>query len=66
MPSERKTLEVFHARLKRMRQLVNLGELNNDVDITGRGSMRVVTSRVAISYGVELQDLGQPKSTCHM
>jgi hypothetical protein len=50
--SERKTLEVFfHARLTHMRQLVTFGELSNDVDTTGTGSIRVVASRVAITYG---------------
>jgi hypothetical protein len=38
----------FHARLTRMRQLVTFGDLNNDVDTTGIGSMRVVA---AVSYG---------------
>jgi hypothetical protein len=53
MSSERKTLKVFffHAWLTRMRQLVTFGEPNNDVDTTGTGLMRVVASRVAISYG---------------
>jgi hypothetical protein len=41
----------LHALFKRMRQLVTLGELSSDVDTTGTGSMRVVVSRVAISYG---------------
>jgi hypothetical protein len=41
----------FHAWLTRMCQLVTFGELSNDVDTTGTGSMRVVASRVAISYG---------------
>jgi hypothetical protein len=43
--------EFFYTRLTRMRQLVTFGEQSNDFDITGRGSMRVVASRVAISYG---------------
>jgi hypothetical protein len=30
---------------------VIFGELSNDVDTTGMGSMLVVASRVAISYG---------------
>jgi hypothetical protein len=52
MSSERKTLTVFfHARLTHMRQLVTFGELSNDVDTTGTGSMHVVASRVAVSYG---------------
>jgi hypothetical protein len=34
-----------------MRQLVTFGELSNDVDTTGRCSMRVAASRVAIFYG---------------
>jgi hypothetical protein len=34
-----------------MRQLVTFGEVSNDVDTTGAGSMRVVASRVAVSYG---------------
>jgi hypothetical protein len=34
-----------------MRQLVTFGELSNDVNTTGTGSMRVVVSRFAISYG---------------
>jgi hypothetical protein len=34
-----------------MRQLVIFGELSNDVDTTGTGSIGVVASRVAISYG---------------
>jgi hypothetical protein len=33
-----------------MRQLVTFGELSKDVDTAGTGSMRVVASRVAISY----------------
>jgi hypothetical protein len=33
-----------------MHQLVTSGNLNNDVDTTGTGSMRVVANRVAISY----------------
>jgi hypothetical protein len=41
----------FHARLTRIRKLVTFGELSNDVDTTGKSSMRVVDSRVAISYG---------------
>jgi hypothetical protein len=44
---ERKT----HAQLTSMRQLVIFGKLNNDVDTTGTGSMRVVASTAAISYG---------------
>jgi hypothetical protein len=49
MSSERKTLKVlFHVRLTRMRQLVILGELSNDVDTTGTGS---ASSRVAITCG---------------
>jgi hypothetical protein len=52
--TERETMEVFcHVRLTRMRQLVTFGELSNDVETvetTGTGSMRVVASRVAISY----------------
>jgi hypothetical protein len=48
--SERKLLKDFYARLTRVRQLVTFGELNNDVDISGRGSMRVVASRVVIPY----------------
>jgi hypothetical protein len=34
-----------------MRQLVIFDELSNDVDTTGTGSMHVLASRVAISYG---------------
>jgi hypothetical protein len=41
----------FYTWHPRMRQLVTFGELSNDVDATGIGSMRVVVSRVAISYG---------------
>jgi hypothetical protein len=41
----------FHARLMCMHHLVTFGELSNDVDTTGTGSMHVVASRVAISYG---------------
>jgi hypothetical protein len=41
----------FHARLTHMRQLVTFGELSNDVDTTGTGSMHVVANRVPISYG---------------
>jgi hypothetical protein len=40
----------FHARLTCMRQLVTFGDLSNDVDTTGTGSMRVAAIRVAISY----------------
>jgi hypothetical protein len=48
--SERKSLKVFfHARLTRMRQLMTYGEVSNDVDTTGTGSIGVVASRVAIS-----------------
>jgi hypothetical protein len=51
MSLERKALKVlfFHARLTRIRQLVTFGELSNDVDTTGTGSMHVVSGRVAIS-----------------
>jgi hypothetical protein len=42
---------LFHARLARMRQLMTFDELNNDICTTGTGSVRVVVSRVAISYG---------------
>jgi hypothetical protein len=41
----------LHAQLTRMHQLMTFGELSNDVDITGTGLMRVVASRVAVSYG---------------
>lgn len=41
----------FHAWLTRMRQQLTFCELSNDVDTTGTGSMRVVASRVTISYG---------------
>jgi hypothetical protein len=52
MSSERKTLKVFfHIRLTRVRQLVTFGDLSKIVDTKGTGSMRVVASRVAISYG---------------
>jgi hypothetical protein len=52
MSSERKALKVFfYALLSRMRKLVTFGELGNHVDTKGTGSMRVVYSRVAISYG---------------
>jgi hypothetical protein len=52
MSSEKKTLKVFfHARLTGMRQLVTFCEIGNSVDTTGTGSMRLVASRVAISYG---------------
>jgi hypothetical protein len=52
MSSERKALKVFFlAQFTRMRQLVTFGELSNDVDTTGTGSMRVVASKVAIYYG---------------
>jgi hypothetical protein len=37
----------FHAWPMRMCQLVTFGELSNDVDTTGTGSVRVVASRVA-------------------
>jgi hypothetical protein len=41
------TLKVFsQAWLTRMRQLVTFGELNNEVDTTGTGSMHVVASRL--------------------
>jgi hypothetical protein len=33
-----------------MHQLVTFGELSNDVDTTGTGSMCAVASRVAIAY----------------
>jgi hypothetical protein len=52
MSLEMKTLKVFfHAQLMHMRQLVTFGELSNDVDTAGTGSMRVVAGRVATSYG---------------
>jgi hypothetical protein len=35
----------------RMRQPVTFGELSNDGDTTGTGSVRVVVSRVAVTYG---------------
>jgi hypothetical protein len=41
----------FHSRLKHIRQVVTFGELSNDVCTTGTGSMCVVASRIAISYG---------------
>jgi hypothetical protein len=49
----RKTLKVvfFHTQLTRMCQLVTFSELSNDVNTTGIGSVCVVASRVAISYG---------------
>jgi hypothetical protein len=37
----------FHARLTRMRQQVSFGELSNDVETTGTGSMHAVASKVA-------------------
>jgi hypothetical protein len=50
MSSERKTLKVFlHARFMRMHQLVTSGEISNDVNTTGTGSMRVVASRAQIN-----------------
>jgi hypothetical protein len=39
----------FHAWLMHMFQLVTFGDLSNDIDSTGTGSMHVVASRVAIS-----------------
>jgi hypothetical protein len=42
-------MKVLHAWFMHMRQLVTFGELSNDVDTTGTGSMRAVASRVAIS-----------------
>jgi hypothetical protein len=39
----------FHAGLL-MRQLVTFGELSNDIDTKGTGSMRTVAGRVAIPY----------------
>jgi hypothetical protein len=52
MSSERKTLrKFFHPRLNHMHQLVTFGELSNDVNTTGTGSMYVVVSRVAFFYG---------------
>jgi hypothetical protein len=44
------TESFFHARLTHMRQLVTFGKLSNDVHTTGTGSVRVVASRVAVSY----------------
>jgi hypothetical protein len=44
------TESFFHARLTRMRQLVIFGEISNNVDTTGTGSMRVAASRIPISY----------------
>jgi hypothetical protein len=41
----------FYGPLMCMRQLVTFGELSNDVDTTGIGSVRVVANGVAISYG---------------
>jgi hypothetical protein len=41
----------FCALLIRMRQLVTFGELGNCADTTGTVSMRVTSSRVAISCG---------------
>jgi hypothetical protein len=40
-----------HARLTRMHQLVTCGELSNDVDTTGTGSLCVVAGTLAVSYG---------------
>jgi hypothetical protein len=52
MSLERKTLQAFlYAQLTCMHQLVTFSELSNYVNTTGRGSMRVVDSRVVISYG---------------
>jgi hypothetical protein len=52
MSLERETPKVFfHAWLTHMHKLVTFGELSNNVDTTGTGSMRVVARRVAISYG---------------
>jgi hypothetical protein len=48
---ERKTPKVFfHAWLVRMQWLVTFGELSNDADTTGTGSMHVVAERTAIFY----------------
>jgi hypothetical protein len=41
----------LHAQLMHMCQLVTFIQLSNNVDIIGAGSMHVVASRVAISYG---------------
>jgi hypothetical protein len=41
----------FMPGLMRMRQLVIFSELSNNVDTTGTGSVRVVASTVAISFG---------------
>jgi hypothetical protein len=52
MSLERKILkDVFHAWLMCMCQLVTFDELSNDVNTTGTSLVRVVASRVAISYG---------------
>jgi hypothetical protein len=40
-----------HARLTGLHQLVTFSELSNDVDTTGTGSVRVLASKVSISYG---------------
>jgi hypothetical protein len=47
-----------NARLTHMRQMVTFSELSNDVDTTETGSMRVVASRVAVSYGWTQRWLG--------
>jgi hypothetical protein len=41
----------FQVWLTHVRQLVTFGELSNDVDTIGTGSMRVVVSRVPITCG---------------
>jgi hypothetical protein len=52
MSSERKILKAFLiAQLTRMLPLVIFDELSNNVDTTGTGSMRVLASRYAITYG---------------
>jgi hypothetical protein len=52
MSPERQTLKAFlRAQLTLLCQLVTFGELNKHVHTTGTGSLHVVASRVAISYG---------------
>jgi hypothetical protein len=50
--SETKTLKVsFLSAITRIFKLMTFGDLSNNVDSTGTGSMRVVASKVAITYG---------------
>jgi hypothetical protein len=57
MSSKRKTVNFFfHARFTRMRELMTFGELSNNVDTTGTGSMRFAASRFAVRTSISYME----------